>query len=261
MIASDGVENVVNTRTLGLCFDDGFKILVVSVDGPSTVLLDDVMLAFGRGCPNALNARPLAQLQGRCSHPAGATVHEHLVLRAEVAKMMQHVMGRHVGDRRRGRCLKRNIVGKGNHAVNRGEDETGLAAVSHGSHHLLPNFEASDALTKRINHAADLVAWRERVRRTRLVEPEPHEEVGEIDACVGHLDANFPFPRRRGLHGFGGDGRNTAGFLDDDPDTAAHSATLHVPFDCITDPSASSAMRWDKVWSTAKPGWASGVSA
>ena len=188
-------------------------------------------------------------------------MHEHFVLWLEMTEVVKHVVGGHVGDRCRGCCLQRNSVGQRNHAVHGRENKAGLPAVAHGGHDLLPHLEPSNAFAECINHAADLVTRRKRERGPWLVEAKSHEQVSKIDAGIGDFDSNLAGFRSRRLHRFGGDGGDATGFLDDDTNARRHEVTLHVPLDCVTAPSASSDIRCERVWSTARPGWASGVSA
>ncbi|DAC53345.1 MAG TPA: hypothetical protein D7I11_06760 [Candidatus Poseidoniales archaeon] len=91
---------MIDALSIGFRLDDGEEILVVSVDGPGAVRLDDAVFLLRGRRPNLGHTRPLAQLQRRSAHTAGSAVNEHLVVRTEVAKVMQHVMSRHVGHRR-----------------------------------------------------------------------------------------------------------------------------------------------------------------
>ena len=99
MVASNGVKDVVHPRSIGFLLDDGFKIFVVPVNGPGTVLLNDVVLAVGRGGPHLLHTRPLAQLESRCSHPSCTPVDQDFVFGPKMTKVVEHVVSGHVGDR------------------------------------------------------------------------------------------------------------------------------------------------------------------
>ena len=173
---------------------------------------------------------PLAELKRCGADPAGSAVDQHFVLGTKMAEVVKHVVRRHVGDRGRGCGLEGNPLGERKHALDGRHDETGLTAVAHRCHHLLTDLQALNVLSKGINHPADLVAGRERVGWAGLVKTESHQKVGEVDAGIGHLDSYLTLLWSRRLHGLGGDGRDTTGFLDDDAYAGGHAFTLHAPF-------------------------------
>lgn len=165
----------------------------MAVDGASIVLLDDVVLGFGRGGPNLLYSGPFAKLQGSGPNPTCSTVNEHLVLRPEMAEVMQHVVRRHVGDGCRGRCLERNPFRKRNDTVNRSDNKAGLTAPLHGGHDLLSYLNARYVLAKSVNDTADFVAGGEGKGRAGLIEPHSHQEVSKVDSSISDFDSNFAF--------------------------------------------------------------------
>ena len=244
MFSTDGVEHVVHAASIGFIEHDAFEIFAMTVDGASAVAFNHVVLRFGRGRPHLGHASPSAQLQSSGTHASRATVDEDGVVGLQVSQMVEHVMRRHVGHRGGRRRGEVDVVGQRNHSINRADDEAGLPARTHSSNHALADLQPFNALSEGVDDAADFVPGCERKGWSRLIEPQPHEQIGKVDASIGHFDADLAGARLGRVHRLRGHAPHAPSFGNDHTTTHVQASSVcHVWLSRTTRPSRSSAMR------------------
>ena len=191
MISTDGVQHVIHPRPVRCLSDDVNEVLRVAVDGRSTEGADDVDLSCGRGGPDAFDARPSTQLQCGGSYASTPAMNEHRIFGGQVPEMMQHVVRSQVGHRHGRRGLQPHTFWNADDAFGCTHQMTRVRASARHGDDAIAHVEVLDTISDGRNGSRSLVTGREGIRWSRAVQAKPLQQIGEVDARIGHVNGHL----------------------------------------------------------------------
>ena len=140
-------------------------------------------------------------------------MNEHRIFRRQMAEMVQHVVRGQVGHRHGGRGLQPHAFWNANDAFGCTHQMTRVRASARHGDDPITHAEVLDTIPESRDGPGSLVSGRERVRRPRTVQTKPLQQIGEVDASIGHVNGHLTrtwrgclegvHPHRFGRPGFG----------------------------------------------------------
>ena len=118
-------------------------------------------------------------------------MNEHRIFRRQVTEMVQHVVRSQVGHRHGGRGLQPHTFWNADDAIGRAHQMTRVRAGARHGDDVIAYAEVFDAIPEGRNGPRSLVTGRVGVRRPRTVQAEPLQQIGEVDACISHVDGHL----------------------------------------------------------------------
>ena len=126
-------------------------------------------------------------------------MNEHRIFGGQVPEMMQHVVRSQVGHRHGGRGLQPHAFWDADDAVSRAHQMTRVCAGARHGDDAIAHAEVIDAIPECRDGSGSLVSGRERIRRPGTVQAKPLQQIGEVDAGIGHVDDHLARARRGSL--------------------------------------------------------------